>query len=92
MRKLGIITVLSLMALALAAVPAIAANPHFVNGPTFTDNGDTITATGSVAGLGGADVKVVLTAEGTAEVVCRNPAGRRAPGQDTRCQHRARRG
>jgi hypothetical protein len=83
MRKLGIIAVLSLMALALAAVPAFAANPHFVGAPTFTDNGNTITATGSVAGLGNQNVRVVLTATGTASVVCRNPAGNRAPGQDT---------
>jgi hypothetical protein len=82
MRKLGIIAVLSLMALALAAVPAIAANPHFVKGPTFTDNGNSLTASGSVAGLGNGDVTVNLTAEGTADLVCKNPAGRRAPGQD----------
>ena len=84
MRKLGIIAVLSLMALALAAVPAIAAHPHFVGGaPTCTDNGQTVTCTGSVAGLGNQDVKVVVRAVGTAEVVCINPAGHRAPGQDT---------
>jgi hypothetical protein len=84
LRKFGIIAVLSLIVAAIAAVPAIAANPHFVGGdPTFTDNGDTITATGSVAGLGNQNVRVVLTADGTAEVVCRNPAGNRAPGQDT---------
>ena len=85
MRKLGIIAVLSLMALALAAVPAIAANPHFVGAPDCTENQQdlTITCTGSVAGLGNQDVKVVVSAVGTADVVCINPAGRRAPGQDT---------
>jgi hypothetical protein len=84
MRKLGIIAVLSLLVVALAAVPAIAAHPHFVGGaPTCTDNGQTVTCTGSVAGLGNQNVKVVVTAVGTAEVVCINPAGRRAPGQDT---------
>jgi hypothetical protein len=83
MRKLGIIAVLSLLVVALAAVPAIAANPHFVGTPTCTDNGRTITCEGSVAGLGNQDVRVVVRAVGTAEVVCKNPAGRRAPGQDT---------
>jgi hypothetical protein len=82
MRKLGIIAVLSLLVVALAAVPAIAANPHFVKGPTFTDNGTSLSASGSVAGLGNGDVTVILTAEGTADLVCENPAGHRAPGQD----------
>jgi hypothetical protein len=84
MRKIGIIAVLSLMALALAAVPALAANPHFVRGtPDCEQNGQTITCTGSVAGLGNQDVKVVVSALGTADVVCINPGGKRAPGQDT---------
>jgi hypothetical protein len=83
LRKFGIIAVLSLIVAALAAVPAIAANPHFVGTPECTDNGRTITCTGSVAGLGGQDVKVVVRAEGTAEVVCISPGGNRAPGQDT---------
>jgi hypothetical protein len=83
MRKLGIIAVLSLLVVALAAVPAIAANPHFMGAPDCTDNGQTITCTGSVAGLGNQDVKVVVRAEGTAEVVCISPGGNRAPGQDT---------
>lgn len=34
MRKIGIIAVLSLMALALAAVPAFAGNPHFIKSAT----------------------------------------------------------
>jgi len=55
MRKLGIIAVLALMGLALAAVPALAANPHeVVNDPIVcTLNEDqTVTCAGSVAGLG----------------------------------------
>jgi hypothetical protein len=83
MRKFGIIAVLSLLVVALAAVPAIAANPHFVGTPECTDNGQTITCTGSAAGLGGQDVRVVVRAEGTADVVCISPGGNRAPGQDT---------
>lgn len=57
------------------------ANPHFVVDPVFTDRGTTLTASGSVAGLGNEDVTVVLNAQGTATIVCRNPAGHIAPGQ-----------
>jgi hypothetical protein len=56
-------------------------SPHYVVGPTFTDNGTTLSATGSVAGLGNEDVTVALNAQGTATIVCTNPAGNVAPGQ-----------
>ena len=56
-------------------------SPHYVAGPTFTDNGTTLTASGSVAGLGNEDVTVLLNATGTATVVGVNPAGNVAPGQ-----------
>jgi hypothetical protein len=82
LRKFGIIAVLSLMALVVAAIPALAANPHFLSGPTFRDNGTTVTTTGTIAGLGNQNVTVQVLASGTGEVTCRNPSGRRAPGQD----------
>jgi len=56
-------------------------SPHYVVGPTFTDNGTTLSASGSVAGLGNEDVTVLLSAQGTATIVCTNPAGHIAPGQ-----------
>ena len=56
-------------------------SPHYVVDPTFTDNGTTLTATGSVAGLGNEDVTVVLTAKGSATIICTNPGGNVAPGQ-----------
>jgi len=56
-------------------------SPHYVVGPTFTDNGTTLTASGSVAGLGNEDVTVLLNAQGTATIICSNPAGHIAPGQ-----------
>jgi hypothetical protein len=83
MRKLGIIAVLSLMALALAAVPALAASPHSVKGPTATDQGTTLLVTGKIAGLGAGTYFVEVQAQGTATVTCKNPAGNVAPGQDT---------
>jgi hypothetical protein len=55
MRKIGIIAVLALMVTALAAVPALAANPHEVtNDPIecVLNNNGTVTCSGSVAGLG----------------------------------------
>jgi hypothetical protein len=58
------------------------ASPHFVVGPTFTDNGTTLTSTGSVAGLGNEDVTVLLSATGTATIIGVNPAGKVAPGQN----------
>lgn len=73
------------LTLALATVlttPAIAANPHFVVGPTITLNANnTVTATGSIAGLGNENIDVVLSAVLNVEVLCRNPAGNVAPGQ-----------
>jgi hypothetical protein len=52
MRKLGIIAVLSLMALALAAVPALAQNPHFVGSLVGRDAGTQLRVSGKIAGLG----------------------------------------
>ena len=52
------------------------ASPHFVVDPVFADQGTTLNAKGSVAGLGNEDVTVLLSATGRATVVCTNPAGR----------------
>src|SRR5215204_1757916 len=63
MRRIGIFAVLSLMVLAIAAVPALAARPHEVtNNPiTCTLNPDqTVTCSGSVAGLGNQPVRAVV--------------------------------
>ena len=63
------------------ASPASAANPHFIGPVKVVDEGTTLSVSGSVAGLGNEDVKVVVTATGTAVVDCRNPGGNIAPGQ-----------
>ena len=55
MRKIGIIALLSLMALALAAVPVMAASPHEVPKDPIEcvlNNDGTVTCDGTVAGLG----------------------------------------
>jgi hypothetical protein len=77
MRKIGIIAVLSLMALALAAVPAFADSPHFIkasaSGP---NNAGNLTVNFKIAGLGDNEtITVTTTADATAVYACRNNAG-----------------
>src|SRR5829696_4318035 len=66
LRKFGIIAVLSLIAAAIAAVPALAANPHTVPSGepltcTLNQQGDVVTCGGELAGLGNVDfIDVVL--------------------------------
>ena len=62
MRKFGIIAVLSLMALALAAVPALAAsgNPHFIkNATTATRSGNDLVVNFKETGLASGSVETV---------------------------------
>jgi hypothetical protein len=54
MRKLGIIAVLALMVTALAAVPALAASPHFLRQSATIDNSGNLVVTFKEAGLGNA--------------------------------------
>ena len=62
------------------ASTASAASPH-VGSVMVVDRGTTLNVTGSVAGLGNEDVRVVVTASGTAVVECQNPAGNIISGQ-----------
>jgi hypothetical protein len=85
MRKLGIIAVLSLMALALAAVPALArtnfANApqgaHYAKGygePVCSVSGVTVTCTATqIAGVGNTNATVELDVSNSITGVCRNP-------------------
>ena len=70
-----------LIASITAPALALAANPHFLVGPTITDDGDGFTATGTLAGLGNKDVTIELAATATVTTTCTNPAGNIAPGQ-----------
>jgi hypothetical protein len=93
MRKIGIIAVLSLMALALAAVPAIAAAPdtgnaHFIKNATkaSVDDASNLVVTFKETGLASGSVETVqLTATGTAVYQCFNTGGKhpRAANKET---------
>jgi len=67
---------------AISAFSAFAQNPHYVAGPTFTDNGTTLTGTGSIAGLGNNQLLTIeLQVSGTVTTECTNRGGNVAPGQ-----------
>jgi hypothetical protein len=77
MRKIGIIAVLSLMALALAAVPALAQNEHFIRaGGSVNNTTGALTVSFKEAGLGTNQlINYELTADATATYVCVNRGG-----------------
>src|SRR5215207_6595568 len=76
MRKIGIIAVLSLMAVALAAVPALAQNEHFVRASGSLNNDGSLAVSFKEAGLGTNQlIDYTLTADATATYVCGNRGG-----------------
>src|SRR5215208_5228215 len=86
LRRIGIISVLSLIVVALTASVALAA-VNLKGGanakPSYTDNGTTLSATGALSGLGNGDVTIRLTATGNPTATCTNPAGAtQPPGQN----------
>ena len=52
------ITGITLALLATAVVAVLAANPHFISGPTSLDMGTTLKTCGSIAGLGNQNVTI----------------------------------
>jgi hypothetical protein len=74
MRKIGIIAVLSLMALALAAVPALAGNAHFIkNATTATRSGNDLVVNFKETGLESGSVEpVTVSANATTTYSCVN--------------------
>ena len=77
MRKIGIIAVLSMLVVALAAVPALAANPHFTkasaSGPNASGN---LAVSFKIAGLGANEtITVTTTGQASGQYACINRGG-----------------
>jgi hypothetical protein len=81
MRRVLLVLAAVLATAGLSATAALAASPHFKGTTTFTDNGNTLSATGSITGLGNGDVRILLLASGTPTAGCVNPGtGEHRPG------------
>lgn len=87
MRRLGVVTLLVMLATGMFPSAALAQSGHFLTGgrnaPDCVDIGTQVQCTGKVAGLGGTTFEITIEADGIATVECINPGGNRAPGQDT---------
>jgi hypothetical protein len=66
----------------LLGTAAYATSIHLKGTPTFTDNGLSLTASGSIAGLGNAPTSVFLNAQANVAATCTNHGQHQAPGQN----------
>ena len=80
MRKRLFSIVTALVALSLMTAPAFAGKGHF-NSISFS-LGESLTASGVLAGYGNIDVIVALVGSGTGKATCTNKGGNEAPGQN----------
>ena len=81
-RKSRFTSLLGLLALMSMASEALAANVHFKRDPLFTDAGQSLIGTISLAGLGNKDVTITLQVSGSATYELVNPGGNVVPGQN----------
>jgi hypothetical protein len=79
-RRLIVASALAIAMLMIGSA-AMASSVHFKgkSGPTFTDNGLTLTAAGSLTGLGNGDVTVTIDVSGQPIATCTNPSGANQP-------------
>ena len=88
MRRIAVLTLLVPAMVGLFAAPAFASSPHFKRGGqptcTITSSGSSasVVCTGSITGLGNADVLITTTVSGFAVYQCQNGGGNLAPGQN----------
>jgi hypothetical protein len=81
-RKSRFTRLLGFLALFSMASVTLAANVHFKREPSFTDQGQSLTSTISLTGLGNGDVTITLQVTGGATYTLYNPAGGFVPGQN----------
>jgi hypothetical protein len=87
MRRVLLVLVSVLTVVGLSASAAMGSSPHFKRGggPTCTFSGTntiTVVCSGSLAGLGNADLVMTVGASGSAVYQCQNNGGNIAPGQN----------
>ena len=76
MRRIGIIAVLSMLLVAVTALPALAVSPHFINASGTLNANGSLTVSFKEAGLGtNQNIDYALTADATATYVCVNRGG-----------------